>query len=231
MPVLHSKDIDHILNQQYFVAGLDAQQRERLLETASFRQLDTGKHVFRRSDTASFFYVLISGRLKLYRLSADGDEKIMNILNPGTSFAEGVLFMETPRYPLNAQMLESGLVIGLHRDTYLDILRNSFPACLSVMARVTNRIQGLLDEIESVTLRDSRYRVINFLVRLLPTDVSHATHIELPARKSTIAARLSIRPETLSRMFKVLDNEGLIEMQENRIVIPDPDALRRIVQI
>src|SRR5699024_8525624 len=127
--------------------------------------------------------------------------------------------------------LEPSHVIGLEREVYLAILSQSFPTCMSVMAEVTGRIQGLLNEIESLTLRDSRYRVVHFLVNLLPRAANEPTTVQLPARKSAIAARLSIRPETLSRAFRVLSEERLITMHDNAVMIHDPTALRTIVSV
>src|SRR5699024_2864528 len=157
------------LNGQYFVSGLNERQQQRLLASATFHRLAAGNHLFRQEDAADYFFIIRYGLIKLYRLSADGDEKIMGLSGPKASFAEGILFMQKPHYPVNAQALEKSEVIGLHRETYLAILAESFPTCLSVMAEVTKRIQGLLNEIESLTLRDSRYRVASFLVTLLPT--------------------------------------------------------------
>lgn len=218
-----------LLADQYFVAGLDERQRRRLLRASVRRKLASNEHLFHRDDPAKHFFVVLKGRIKLYRLSVDGDEKVLGLSGSHATFAEGVLFMQQPRYPVNAQALEASEVVGLDRDTYLSILRDSFPTCLSVMAEVTSRIQGLLNEIESLTLRDSRYRVVNFLANLLPADAGTQTSVQLPARKSAVAARLSIRPETLSRAFRLLHEEGLITMHDNRVVIHDPQALRAVI--
>lgn len=220
-----------LLAKQYFVSGLDQQQQQRVLATAVRRRLNTGNHLFSQDDTAQYFFIVRRGLIKLYRLSVDGDEKIMGLSGPDASFAEGVLFMEQPHYPVNAQALEPSEVIGLNRETYLRILEESFPTCLSVMAEVTGRIQGLLNEIESLTLRDSRYRVVNFLVSLLPGTPDAATTVHLPARKSDIAARLSIRPETLSRTLRLLSEEGLIEVHGDSVTIVAPNALRAFLNI
>lgn len=222
--------LEEMLAAQYFVSGLDEHQRHRLLQASIRRSLDVDEHLFHRDDSANYFFVVLSGRIKLYRLSADGDEKILGLSGTHATFAEGVLFMQQPVYPVNAQALEKSEVVGLDRETYLAILRESFPTCLSVMAEVTGRIQGLLNEIESLTLRDSRYRVVNFLVNLLPQTTQGTTNVQLPARKSAIAARLSIRPETLSRAFRLLNEEGLISMRDSHVIIHDPDALRDIVK-
>jgi len=216
---------------QYFLAGLGDNQRDRLLRASVRRTLKPGEHLFNQGDEAPHFFLILHGRIKLYRLSPDGDEKVMGLSGPRATFAEGVLFMAEPRYPVNAQALEATEVIGLSRQTYLSILSESFPTCLSVMAEVTGRIQSLLNEIEALTLRDSRYRVVNFLVSLLPPAAGADTTVRLPARKGEIAARLSIRPETLSRAFRMLSDEGLITMREESVIIHDPAALQVVVSI
>src|SRR5699024_12051674 len=225
----NDKTLLELLSDQYFVSGLDAQQRQRLLQASVHRTLAAGEHLFRQRDPARHFFVVLSGRIKLYRLSADGDEKILGLSGARATFAEGVLFMEQPLYPVNAQALEATEVLGLDRATYLTILRESFPTCLSVMAEVTGRIQGLLNEIESLTLRDSRYRVINFLVQLLPPNAAGETRVRLPARKSTIAARLSIRPETRSRTLRLLHDDELIRTQDDTVIVRDAGRLRALV--
>jgi len=221
-----TNDASALLAGQYFVAGLDRAQQQRLLATATEHPLASGDHLFRQQDAAEHFFIIQHGQIKLYRLSADGDEKIMGLCGPNASFAEGVLFMQQPRYPVSAQALVASKVIGVHRDTYLQILSESFPTCLSVLAEMTGRIQGLLNEIESLTLRDSRYRVAHFLANLLPHAAKPPVTVRLPARKSAIAARLAIRPETLSRTLRVLSREQLIEVHDDEIIILQPDKLR-----
>lgn len=228
--MVEETELERVLTAQYFLADLNAAQRERLLGRARRRTLAAGAHLFQQGDEAHFFYVVLQGRLKLYRLSVGGDERIMGLALPGQSFAEGVLFMDAPKYPVNAQALESSAVVGLDRDTFLGILAESFPTCLAVMARMTRRIQGLLDEIESLTLQNGRERLIHFLLGLVPDKTRGAASIRLPARKSEIAARLSIQPETLSRLFRWLDEEGLIRSHRDCIEIPDLEALRAAVR-
>lgn len=139
--------------------------------------------------------------------------------------------MQPPRYPLNARALVASTVVGVDREAFLAILSESFPTCLSVMAQMTQRIQSLLNEIEALTLQNGRYRLIRFLYGLLPNDhTNESAIVHLPARKREVAALLSIQPETLSRFFKLLCQDGLITMQGDRIEIHDPDALRELTR-
>lgn len=222
--------LEQALATQYFLAELDIDQRQRLLGHTQQRTLACGSHLFQQGDRADRFYVVLQGRIKLYRLSGDGDERIMGMATSGQSFAEGVLFMNEPRYPVNALALEASTIAGVERRPFLDILTESPSTCITMMGRLTQRIQGLLNEIESLALQNGRERLIHFLLGLVPNDATGDITIRLPVRKSEVAARLSIQPETLSRLFRWLDREQLIRSHRDRIDVPDLDALRASVQ-
>lgn len=228
---MDATDLEQTLKAQYFLADLDDTQRRQLLSSATQNTLATGAHLFQQSDAATRFYVVLEGRIKLYRLSAEGDERIMGMASEAQSFAEGILFMDEPRYPVNALALEPSTVIGLERQPFRNILTESPTTCMAVMGRLTRRIQGLLNEVESLALQNGRERLIHFLLGLVDDNAHGATSIRLPVRKSEIAARLSIQPETLSRLFRWLDKEALIQSNRDQIDIPDLDALRASVQV
>lgn len=220
-----------LIAAQPFAAGLGDDALERLIDTAAHRRVAEGQFLFHQQAAATRFFVVIEGKLKLYRISAAGSEKIIGRVGAGDSFAEGIAFMECPRYPVHAQAIEDSRVIGLSRKVYREQLIASPETCLAVMGKLTGRISRLLDEIECLTLRGGRDRVIRFLLGLVPNDgaARNDATITLPARKNTIAAQLSIRPETLSRILAGLNRDGLIQRtaDPHRLYIPEPAVLRR----
>lgn len=218
-----------LIAAQPFAQDLDEAMLERLRETATHHWLEKNDFLFHQEEHAARFFMVTQGRLKLYRASIDGEEKVVNQVGPGGSFAEGIAFMETPRYPVYAQALETSHLIGLSRDIYRSQLLASPETCLAVMGHMTVRIRHLLKEIESLALYDSRDRVIRFLLGLLPDDEKAETEhtITLPGPKGTIASQLSIRAETLSRVLGELSDSGLIQrtQEAKRIHVPDTRRL------
>lgn len=228
---IDTEKLYRLLAAQPFVAGLGRDAYSRVVDSASCHYRGRSQFLFRQGEPATEFFVVATGSLKLYRMSSAGDEKIVARVGPGQSFAEGVLFMEPPRYPVHAQAMEASQVLGLSRQVYRDILVRSPDTCLSVMSELTGRIRRLLDEIESLTLQNGRDRVIHFLLSLMPRGAPDNTTIKLPTRKATVAAQLSIRPETLSRILSGLARDGLLVRTSGPTTfrIPAPDALRRQV--
>ena len=214
------------LRRHYLFAALDATQRARLLGHVHTRPFAAGELLFNQGDAARAFFLLQSGAMKLYRMSAEGQEKVMRLIRPGQSFAESVMFMNEPRYPVYGQGIEGGSLMNIECEAFLAILRESFDTCRAVMAQMTQRIQAHWDEIELLTLQNSRYRVIHYLLGLVPDGQRGRVNVILPTRKGLIAAQLAVTPETFSRVLRALTDEGLIEVQDEVVEVYDTEVLR-----
>ena len=219
----------HDLRHHYLFSALSDTERQRLLATAQIRRFNAGERLFSQGDAARHFFLLRSGYVKLFRLSPEGDEKIMRLIRPSETFAETILFMDPSRYPVHGEGVEAGELVALDRDTFLAILQESFPTCRAVMAQLTQRIQAHWDEIETLALQNSRYRIVHYLLELLPSGASGQMAVTLPARKTLIAAHVAVTPETLSRTLRALSDENLIAVADDVVTIRDVEKLRRHV--
>ncbi len=215
------------LRHHYLFCALTEAQQARLLATAAARRLAAGEPLFSHGDAAGQFFLLRSGCVKLYRLSPEGDEKVMRLIRPAQTFAESILFMDAPRYPVSGEAVEAAELVAFDRETFLGILQESFATCRAVMAQMTRRIQAHWDEIETLALQNSRYRVVHYLLGLVPSDAGGRFTVTLPTRKVVIAAHVAVTPETLSRTLRSLTDEGLIEVAGDEVTVTDVDRLRR----
>lgn len=222
-----SNEVVESLRAHYLFSGLDEADLGNLRPHIRRRTFKAGQSLFAQGEVASEFFLLESGSIKLFRVSAGGQEKIMRLILPGHSFAESVMFMDTPRYPVHAQALEKGVLVTIASTAYLDVMRASFDTCRAVLAHMTGRIQAHWDEIELLTLQNSRYRVAQYIMGLLSENPNSRNEIALPMRKSLVAAHLGMTPETLSRILRDLEQRGLIHMHGYRIRVPDLVILRQ----
>jgi CRP-like cAMP-binding protein len=214
------------LRHHHLFSALSEAERERLIASAQRRRFEAGETLFSLGEAAQRFYLLRAGCVKLYRLSPAGDEKVMRLIRPSQTFAESILFMDEPRYPVHGEGLEAGELVGFERGAFLEILEGSFATCRAVMAQLTLRIQAHWDEIETLALQNSRYRVVHYLLGLAPLGARGPVSVILPARKLVIAAHVAVTPETFSRTLRALSDEGLIEVAGEAVTIPDIDRLR-----
>ncbi len=208
-------------------SSLDEAQRKQLLSSITIRRLELGEHLFAQGDDAKSFYLLIGGQIRLYRLSPSGQEKVVELVNPGQTFAEALMFQEVPTYPVHAQALVDSELLVIASDGFMQLLSGSVDSCLKVMAGMSVRLRKLLGEIDALTLQNAGLRVANYLLQLMTeSDAGEGGIVTLPAAKNVIASRLSIQPETFSRTLHALSAKGLIEVDGLNIRILDTDALR-----
>ncbi len=207
---------------------LTEQQLQRVSNKAARVQLDEGESLFEQGDVAERFYLLLGGQIKLFRLSADGDEKVIEIINPGSTFAEALMFMEMPSYPVGAQALKAASLISIDSRDFVTMLRGSVDTCLLLAADLSHRLHGLLREINDLSLHTGTCRVAAYFLQIAPKD---SDEFDLHVPKQVLASRLSLKPETLSRIFRSLVNAGLVTIHGNHIRILDHLHLEEIAEV
>lgn len=217
------------LKDFYLFSELNDAQRERLGQSTLRIQLDAGEFLFEYGQTAERFFILLEGHIKLLRLSPGGGEKVIEIINPGESFAEAVMFMPRHVYPVSAQVIQPSTVLGFENKVFLDILEESFDTCRQVMRGMSLRLRMWLNEIDNLTLQNATYRLVYYLLSRAPKDCEVPCVVEFNVPKHVIASRLSVKPETLSRILHQLVNEGLITMENRSIKIYNLKKLHEYV--
>lgn len=216
------------LRQNHLFRSLSDEQMELLRQDISIKHLDQGQHLFEEGAEANAFFLLHRGQVKLYRLSPTGQEKVIEIVRPGQSFAEALMFLDIPAYPLNAQALSDTELFVIKNKRFLQLLSQSVETCFHVMADISMRLRSRLNEIDALTLQNASLRLVNYLLYLAQEveNCEGCAEITLPAAKNIIASRLSIQPETLSRILSNLSSKGLISVDGLNIQVHDVDGLR-----
>ncbi len=213
-------------------SSLEAGQLNKVLEVSPAIDLEKGSTLFVQNQAALHFYVLASGQVKLTRTAIDGNEKVIDIINPPQTFAEAVILSQYEVYPVDAQAITDSRVIAIEAETYLGFLKNSPELCLSVMARMGQRMHWLINEIDRLVLHNATYRLISYLLEQISDEQAHATEFRLKTPKLVIASRLSITPETLSRTLKALSRRQLIDYRrDGTIQLKNVPELRRLISL
>jgi CRP/FNR family transcriptional regulator, dissimilatory nitrate respiration regulator len=208
------------------VASLRAHHLFERLEPAQFAavtasaetvELAAGQMLFQRGEPARHFYVVVSGEVKLALVSRSGEEKVVERLLPGHSFAEALMFVSLPVYPLAAVAVEPSRVIALDSAAFLGMLHASPATCLQLLADLSRRLHARIKEIEELTLESATPRLVRHFLSLLPPGAAAPAEIALDESRQMLASRLAIKPETLSRLLRTLSDAGLIEV-EGRVI-------------
>ncbi len=216
------------LRQAPLLSGLGRESLDRVAAVAVSIHLDEGQWLFSQGDPSRRFYLLEQGHLRLFRLSPEGAEKIIEIVSPGQTFAEALMFLSAPRYPVCAAALEPAELIGIDARAFAAMLRESVDTCFVVMGALSQRLRSLIGEIDNLTLHNAKSRVARYLLAHLE-DGRRAFDLDIP--KGVLASRLSVTPETFSRVIKQLTLDGVVSVQGAHVTIKDRIALTALAEL
>lgn len=221
---------DEELRLHPFFAELEADALDRVRAGACRQRLAPGERLFEMGRPAERFWLVREGRVKLHRIAPNGAEKVVEVVGPGQTFAEAVMFLTLREYPVHAEALTESEVLGFDADGFLAELRASPEACLRVLGGLALRLKRRVDEIEALSLQNSTLRVITWLLQQLPNDAAPgAVHrIHLDVQKRILASRLSLQPETLSRALATLVERGVIAVEGPVVEVRDVARLKAL---
>ena len=211
----------------HLFAALSDEQFDALTAKTRPSSLDKSQPLFRRGDDASSFYVLTEGAIKLSMDSPQGIEKVLMIVRPYELFAEAVMFMEKHQFPVNAIALQPSEVIGFDAKLLISFLRESPDLCLNMLSMLSVRLHRHVNEIETLSTQNSTCRVRNYLSSQITEDGSNQANLVLDTSKKNLASRLSITPETFSRILHKLTIDEILEINGRKILIRDISKYRR----
>ena len=192
------------------------------------QSLAEGEQLFGQGQACDYFYLLRSGCIKLCRFSPTGHEKVIDIVLPGQTFAEAIMFMERQTYPVTSVSVGASEVIVFRNSTFREIVRESTDTAFQLLGDMSRRLRMQLNEINALTLQNATLRFINYLLQQLPERSQGTATIALAAPKNVIASRLSIQPESFSRILRNLQKNGLISVEGTRVHISDVGRLRAL---
>jgi CRP/FNR family transcriptional regulator, dissimilatory nitrate respiration regulator len=213
------------LRGHHLFAGLSPQQMQRLLTASHVDEYEAGQLLFDRGQPAQYFFIVLEGQVNLVLYSKAGEEKIVDILGPGNSFAEAVMFMAAPGYPVSAVAAVRSQVARFPSREYLAILRESPETCLRMLGHLSQRLHMRIREIEYLTLESATHRLVRLLEGRLPSGEGGPLEITLQESRQELASRLSMKPETLSRILRHLSDAGAIEVHGRVLLVPDRSKL------
>lgn len=245
--VITNNDFKVSMTQHHLFSSLESEELNEILQLSTHLSFVGHTHIFHQGDRARRFYFVVKGHLQLYRTDRQGQEKVIEVVRQGQTFAEALMFDKCARYPVSAQSISICELISVDSEAYLKILKRNTTACFAIMATMSKRLRKHLNEVEILSLQNAQNRFLLFL----QTNVSHVTKhssnikqspewrqdeyqdnvkldegiIILDIPKQMLASRLSIQPETFSRLIKKMTQEGFIWVKGDTIHIPSLSKL------
>jgi CRP-like cAMP-binding protein len=216
-------DIPAFLRHQPLFQELAAPQIAALVPFTREVRGDKGQLIFQKGDPCEGMFLVVFGRVKLSLFSAQGTEKVVEVIEPGQSFAEAVMFLGYA-YPLTARFLEDGLLLKVEAPAIFAAIEHEPGFARRLLAGLSLRLHGMVRDVERYSVESATQRVCGYLLQAL--GAQDGDTLTLPVGKNLIASRLNLTPETFSRVLQRLGAAGLIHVDGREIRVLDLPGLR-----
>ena len=202
-------------------ADVSPENLEQLSSIVHQRKVQRGELLFSDGDTAKGFYIVAEGRVKVYKLSADGKERILHIVQPGSTFADAAIFGDG-NYPAYAEPLVASRLLFFPKKDFLNLLHNQSQMAINMIAGLSRYLRQFATQVEQLTFQDVPARLAKYLLTLPGAENGR---VVLPISKGQLASNLGTVSETLSRTLRKLSDEGLLEVEGKNIRLCNLDDL------
>ena len=172
--------------------------------------------IFLEGSESIGFYILISGKVKVYKLSSEGKEQILHFFGPGEPFGEVPAFTGD-RFPAYAEAVEETEVLFFPKEAFVNLIKKDPSLALNMLAILSQRLQRFTNTIENLSLKEVPGRLATYLL-LLSQRKNDADEISLDISKGQLASLLGTIPETLSRILTRMVKQGLINSDSRRFI-------------
>ncbi|MDR1920584.1 MAG: Crp/Fnr family transcriptional regulator [Candidatus Adiutrix sp.] len=211
----------NILSRTRFFSGLGPELLEELSNIAVLKKYRAGDVIFAEGDAGAGFHLVVEGRVKIYKNSGGGKERLLNVFGPGEPFGEAAVFLDRG-YPSWAQAVSDSLTAFFPRPALRGLAAKNPELTLELTAVLSRRLAGLTGRLEADSL-DVSARLAGYILEM---DESERTgRVELNLTKGQLASLLGTAPETISRVLGRLKNAAVISEEKPFIKILDRDKL------
>lgn len=224
-----AENYEAVLRKTPLFANLTETEMRALRPRVSSREFHRGELLFSEGDPCAGLFLVASGKIRIFKLSAAGREQVLAVEGPGSSFAELPVF-DGGNYPASASALEDAEVLFISRRDFQNFCREHPDVALKVIAVVGARLRRLVGIIEDLSFTTVRQRLIAVILRMVQargTASKEGIRVELTMSHQDLAAELGTVRELVSRNLSRLQAEGFLEVDGRKIIVKDLEGLKR----
>jgi CRP/FNR family transcriptional regulator len=208
--------------------GLPEDQLRAINQIAVEKKVNKGEAIFSEGDDGKGFFVVLEGRVKIYKVSAEGKEKILHIYGQGQPFGEVPVFAGH-KFPANAEAIAKGRLLFFPRTAFVALITENPSLSLNLLAIMSSKLREFTVQIENLSLKEIPARLASYLIYLAEEQQSEDA-VTLGISKGQLASILGTIPETLSRIFAKLTGQDLIRVRGPKIELLDREGLEVLAE-
>ena len=215
------------LRQCSYFATLDEGLLAALAEGTRLLRFERGEVLFWQDEPSAGLHMLRRGLVKLFKVSTQGREQIVNIFEEGATFGEVPTF-DAGVNPVNVAALEDSEVWVIDAQIIRSLMSEHPEMCHAVVLNLARNLRMLVGVIEQLSFYQVTHRLARLLAQLSPEQLGGETSARLT--QDQLAARLGTVREVAARSLRQLERIGAIRLRRRQIEIVDRAALEEWAQ-
>lgn len=211
---------------------LDNEQLSDVMSMILRRKYKKGQVIFFEGDVSDKFYIINSGKIKIFKYTKEGKEQILYILSEGDFIGYRSL-LKKGKIDFNAEALEDVSVCILTKDDFDNIVKKTPDISLKILESLHDRLVSLENLVQTLSTKDIEVRIASILrgfARDFGTEEPEGIVINLPLSREEMANYIGVTRETMSRKLTAMEEEGVIDLIGNKkIIIKSITALEEML--
>ena len=211
-------------------AGLGTEELKKMRAIAITKQVKKKQILFSDGEEAKGFYVVLSGKVKIFKVSPEGKEQILHVVTAPDTFAEAALFLGGT-YPAFAEALSDSQLFFFPKRGFLELIEKNPQLSINMIVTLSQYLKRFAILIEELSLKEVSSRIAKYLLDLslkLSKEGKRSQEVELDLSKTQLALKLGTISETLSRTLAKMKAKRVIDVKKNRVQILNREALEEL---
>ncbi len=199
----------------------------RILETCSTRTYEEGQQIFCQGDAPEAFYIVMTGRVKVVRVTLEGYENILCMRGPGDHFCP-VPLLDFGTQLGQAVAMAPTTVLWIDKDSFLDLCKDSVELLSIIQGDCLNEVRNLLERLEIIAFRSVEQRIAHVLISLCRSKSDEDQTTTLNITQHELGALVGASRESVSRTLSRFQDRNLVDVQRGKILIKDRHHLEQL---
>jgi CRP/FNR family transcriptional regulator len=220
----------NLLKKCPLFAGLGEDDLKKVRGISSLRQIVKKEVLFSDGEEAKGFYVILSGKVKLYKISSEGKEQILHVVSEPDAFAEAALFVEGS-YPAFAEALTDSRILFIPKRDFIQLIEKNPRLSINMIVSLSHYLRRFASLIEELSLKEVSSRIAKYLIDLSlrsSKEGKNPKEVELDLSKTQLASKLGTVGETLSRTLAKMKAKRIIDVKKNKVLILNRELLEEL---
>lgn len=218
-----------LLSKHFLMSTMPERVLDKLVKFTAVARFEPQHEIFSKGDPGDCLYGILAGRVRIFSISAEGGEILLNVLESGELFGEIALLDGSTRTASAAAMDQTDLM-RIHRNHFLPYIRANPDLLLSMLTLLCHRVRWSSSMIEDVAFLPVPVRLAKRLLVLGEHYRQPGSQvISVPLSQHDLGSMIGVSRETTNKQLAIWRSAGIVETAPRTIIIRNSEALRELI--